>query len=55
MCKWGGWIGERQQSGARHTSSALFEVLEEFGRPGDGVGALESGAEKNIVQWCLGG
>jgi hypothetical protein len=32
-----------------------FEGLEEFRRPGDSMAALESGAEKNAVQSCMGG
>jgi hypothetical protein len=36
------------------TLLALFEGLEEFRCPGDGMGALDSGARENVVQWCLG-
>jgi hypothetical protein len=42
-------------SGASQTRLALFESLVKFRRPGDGVGALDSGAGENILQWCLGG
>jgi hypothetical protein len=34
---------------------ALFEILEEFQCPVNGVGTLDSGAGENVVQWCLGG
>jgi hypothetical protein len=37
------------------TRLTLFKVLEEFRSPGDGVGALDSGAREKVVQWCLGG
>jgi hypothetical protein len=53
-CKWRGWIGVCQWSVAGQTRLALFEGLVEFGCPGDGVGALESGAGENVMKWCLG-
>jgi hypothetical protein len=32
---------------------ALFECLEELRCPGDDVGALDTGARQNVVEWCL--
>jgi hypothetical protein len=42
--KWRQWVRVCQECGARQTPLALFEGLEEFWCPSDGVGAFDPGA-----------
>jgi hypothetical protein len=37
---------------ASREALALIGCLEELRYPGDGVGALDSGAGQKVVQWC---